>query len=240
MLYSASAAIGRADHTRDSRPLHTQLALTSETRRVPVHRFRLPVQGLAVEVVDLSYERVLHDALEDADLVVNGGFWGWVDAGRRTLIGLVSAGGRELSPLRHALDGGVLALHEGKARITASRGYRGPRGSQPVTLALQCRPRLLVDGALVNKLDTRGHAARTAVCVRDAGATLDVYATDPRTLGPTLAELGQFLLAQGCEQALNLDGGPSTAAAFREQGEVVRIGAGRELPYALRFRIARE
>jgi hypothetical protein len=209
------------------------LELPTSGRALHVHRFRLPLARLRVEVVDLEYKRLLGDALESADLVVNGGYWGWGRSGQRVLIGLVSAGGHQYAPLRRALDGGVLLLHRETASIRASRGFSGPAAPD---LAIQCRPRLLSDGALVANLDSHGRAARTAVCTRDGGRMLEVYLSDPDELGPSLYDLARWLLVQGCEHALNLDGGPSTAAAYREHGRTVRLGPGRELPYALRFR----
>jgi exopolysaccharide biosynthesis protein len=198
-----------------------------------VHRFRLPVAGLRVSVVDLGYTRPLGDVLGDADLVINGGYWGWIDERRRTLIGLLVSGGKQLSPLRETLKGGVLTLHAGRASISGSHGYTLPRGAD---LALQCRPRLIVDRGVLPGLNATTQAARTAACVRDGGATLDMYVTDPDGQGTTLDALARWLLAEGCDHALNLDGGPSTAAAFHERGEVVRLGPGERLPYALRFR----
>jgi exopolysaccharide biosynthesis protein len=59
--------------------------------------------------------------------------------------------------------------------------------------------------------------------------------SEPHDRGPTLAELGDWLAAEGCSEALNLDGGPSTAAAFRDGDRVSKIGAGVGLPYAIRF-----
>ncbi len=38
--------------------------------------------------------------------------------------------------------------------------------------------------------------------------------------GPSLYALGRFLAQRGCENALNLDGGPSTGVAYREGDEV--------------------
>lgn len=201
-----------------------------------VHRFRLPVASLRAEVVDLQYRTSLADALGDADVIINGGYWGFAHDARRVLIGLVHAGGRELSPLRRQLDGGVLVLSGGLASIQPSRGYQKPSN---LDLAVQCSPRLLAAGSVIPKLKEQGRAARTAVCVRDGGKTLDLYLTEPRDLGPSLSDLAQFLLAQGCEYALNLDGGPSTAAGYREQGQLIRVGPGRELPYALRFSYAK-
>jgi hypothetical protein len=226
------AALTAAESAHPSQ-LHSVLDMPLGAQPLRVHRFRLPLAGLHAEVVDLAYERPVVDALGNADVVVNGGYWGWTAAERRTLIGLVSANGKQWSPLRNALNGGVLVVHGGKASIAPSRGYQGPDHPD---LAIQCSPRLVAAGAVVDKLNTHSRAARTAVCVRDSGATLDIYVTDPDQLGPSLHDLAEWLLRQGCEHALNLDGGPSTAAAFHEAGHVVRIGPGVELPYALRFR----
>jgi hypothetical protein len=38
--------------------------------------------------------------------------------------------------------------------------------------------------------------------------------------GPTLALLADMLVSRGCEGALNLDGGPSTGIAWRQDGGV--------------------
>jgi len=129
-------------------------------------------------------------------------------------------------------SGTVLVLSGGLASIHPSRGYQKPTG---IDLAVQCSPRLLSARSVIPKLKEQGRAARTGACVRDDGKTLELYLTEPRDLGPSLSDFAHFLLAQGCEHALNLDGGPSTSAGYREQGQLVRIGAGRELPYALRF-----
>lgn len=223
--HARSAALSR-------QTLHTLVVVPTSYGNARLHRFRLPLAGLKVSVVDLGYERPLADALGDADLVVNGGYWGWLDERRRTLVGLLVAGGKQLSPLREGLNGGVLTLHEGRARIDASRGYVVPRNAD---LALQCRPRLIVNRGVSPGLNKSALAARTAACVRDGGSTLDLYVTDPEEQGATLDGLARWLLKEGCDNALNLDGGPSSAAAFHERGEVVKLGAGEKLPYALRF-----
>jgi hypothetical protein len=214
------------------RNLHTLLIAPEAHGSIRVHRFRLPVAGLHVGVVDLGYKTPLGDVLGDADLVINGGYWGWIDERRRTLIGLLVNGGKQLSPLREVLKGGVLTLHEGRASIRGSHGYTLPQNAD---LALQCRPRLVVDRGVWKGLNSTTHAARTAACVRDGGTTLDMYVTDPEGQGTTLEALARWLLSEGCDHALNLDGGPSTAAAFHERGQVVRLGSGERLPYALRF-----
>jgi len=183
-------------------------------------------------VVDLEYTRPLAEALGDADLVVNGGYWGFRDERTRTLVGLLFADGKELSPLREKLDGGVLTLRDGKVLVAPSRGYKVAAGTD---LALQCRPRLIVSRAVVPSLNASARSSRTAACVRHGGKTLDIYLTDPTGPGTTLEQMARWLLSEGCDYALNLDGGPSSAAAFHERGQVVRLGAGERLPYALRF-----
>jgi hypothetical protein len=196
-----------------------------------IHRFRLPLARVRVEVVDLGFTTPVASALGDGDLVVNGGFWAWHNMERR-MLGLLVSGGKSLSPLRTALDGGVLLMAAGRARIVPSRSFHE---SLAVDLAVQCKPRLVESNKVIPDLKASGHAPRTAVCVREQGNTLDVYVSEPDDLGPTLQELAVFLAADGCEHALNLDGGPSTAAAYREGGKLVRIGPGIELPYAIRF-----
>ena len=235
VMFSVTTAHG--SEADDGNPLHALLRLPLPNERgVRVHRFRLPLARASAELVDLHYELPLADALGDGDVVVNGGYWGWANEGKRRLIGLVTAAGRELSPLRAALDGGVFTLRAGKASVAPSRGYKPPDHAD---LAIQCKPRLVEARALVPSLNAHSRAARTAVCVRDGGDTLDLYLTEPDDLGPTLYDFGQWLVEQGCEDALNLDGGPSTAAGYREHGKLVRVGPGLALPYALRFKVAR-
>lgn len=228
-LWLSTPALGSASPHQ----LHTLVKLPASDGHALIHRFRLPLAGLQASVVDLGYRRPLADALGDAELVVNGGYWGWIDERRRTLLGLLVVGGKLLSPLREGLDGGVLTLHHGRARIASSRGYVVPKHAE---LALQCRPRLIVSRSVSPGLNAERRSARTAACVRDAGRTLDIYLTDPEGPGASLAELARWLLREGCDHALNLDGGPSSAAAFWERGAVVSLGKGEKLPYALQFR----
>ncbi|HKU37074.1 MAG TPA: phosphodiester glycosidase family protein, partial [Polyangiales bacterium] len=112
--------------------------------------------------------------------------------------------------MRKKLDGGTLIVQQTRARIL--RSSQLPRTPAGVELAVQCKPRLVEARKVVSGLNAQGHAARTAICLRDGGHTLDAYLSDPADRGPTLAELGDWLAAEGCDDALNLDGGPSTAA----------------------------
>ena len=138
--------------------------------------------------------------------------------------GLSLAHGREESPLRRDLSGGVLSVARGMARLHESETFSPPPGTE---FAVQCRPRLVVDGRVNIRSDDGRRADRTVLCVRDGGATLELYVarTDHPTGmgGPTLFVLATELLRRGCEQALNLDGGPSTGVAWRQSETEVRL-----------------
>lgn len=197
-----------------------------------MHRFRVRVAELRAEVFDLAFKLPVRASLGDGQLAINGGYWEW-HLGKPRAIGWVVSNGKQLSPLRKKLDGGVLMVQRGKARIERAAGLSTK--TQGVELAVQCRPRLVEANQVVPQLNTEGRAARTAVCIRDGGLTLDAYLSEPRGRSPTLAELGIWLAAEGCTDALNLDGGPSTAAVFRGVDGVSTLGPGVFLPYAIRF-----
>jgi uncharacterized protein YigE (DUF2233 family) len=108
----------------------------------------------------------------------------------------------------------VLTLDAEHAKIYATEDYV----DHTPLFAVQCRPRLVV--ASKNNIHSDGgpRAARTALCLRDGGKTLEfvVAAEGPGHPGPTLYELGNELALDGCEDALNLDGGPSTGWASHD------------------------
>lgn len=195
------------------------------------HRFRIPIASTRIAFVDLRYRTPLIDALGEHTLVINGGYWAY--AGKRRIIqGLLIVNGERIAPFVPRAGGGVLSVRAERAELSAAEEWRDDGSAR---LALQCKPRLVSRGAVVRELESRRRAARTALCIRDGGRTLDAYLTDEH-LRPTLPELAAFLLAEGCEDALNLDGGPSTAAIFRRPGEEpLTVGVGLELPYGLAF-----
>lgn len=211
---------------------HALLSASFDGKPSRVHRFRVRLGEIRTEVHDLDFTTSVIDGLDPAMLAINGGYWEW-HMGKPRQIGWVVSAETQLSPLRKKLDGGVLIVQQARARIARASGLSVK--TQGVELAVQCRPRLVEAGKVVPNLSTQGHAARTAVCTRDAGRTLDAYLSEPGDRGLTLAELGEWLAAQGCTDALNLDGGPSTAAAFRKSDGVLKIGSGVGLPYSIRF-----
>lgn len=198
-------------------------ALTEGEARV--HHFTIPLAHAKLAFVDLQYQTPLVDALGEHDLVLNGGYWGYRDQ-RRVLEGLLVVNDQRLSPPHK--HGGVLEVRDGAARVVRGEDFTL---APDTALALQCSPRLVDAGQLIPKLEAKRRAARTALCIRDR-AQLEAYLTEASI---TLPELAQFLLQQGCQEALNLDGGPSTAAVARLPDGVLTIARGEALPYGLGF-----
>jgi hypothetical protein len=193
-----------------------------EGRTYALHRFRFDLARTRIDVEDLAFQSPLRSALERrrATLAVNGGFW---DTERQPE-GLTIDGERRIGELSASIGGGLLVVDGGRARIL---DVTAP-GFEPVThadLALQCMPRLVADGAVIAR-NTRRPADRTAICLRDEGRTLDVYVArtdDPMGHGgPSLFQLATKLREEGCEDALNLDGGGSTGVAWFAPGDRVR------------------
>jgi hypothetical protein len=100
-----------------------------------------------------------------------------------------------------------------------AEGFVAPPGTD---FALQARPRLVVDGGSNIRRDDGQAAERTALCLREQGRALEVIVArgEAAWKGPALALLADMLVSRGCEGALNLDGGPSTGAAWRQGGQV--------------------
>jgi hypothetical protein len=179
--------------------------------------FRFVLGRTRVEVVDLGMSNDLGQArrASGADLAINGAFF---DPASRPE-GLVISAGKELSPLVPTLSGGVLVIAGRKGTLYESESY--VPALMPPSFAMQCRPRLVVDKKRNIHSDDGKRAARTALCLRDGGLVLDAVIARVRGVtgddgddGPTLYALAEALTRDGCEQALNLDGGPSTGMAY--------------------------
>jgi len=218
--------------TAKSNVAHELRPLETARGRGAVHRFRIPLANAKLAFVDLGYKTALINTLGSYDIVVNGGYWAYQGSARK-IQGLLVVDGKTHAPHANNLSGGILEIRAGRARLVPSDTPIKARG---VTLAIQCNPRLVVAGQVIPKLEHERRAARTALCIRDQGHTLDAYLTaeDSR---PTLQELAEFLVTESCEAALNLDGGPSTAAVARHEPKPISIGLGEALPYGLAFTV---
>lgn len=218
--------VERRSVSRVSRPASSSsAALTHYVTR----RRRFVLSSVELGIIDLHMSRALDQVMtaRHAELVVNGGFFDE----RGEPVGLVVSEGIRLSPLKPNLSGGVMAVESERATLYATEDYvdRSPR------FAVQCRPRLVVGSKNNVKSDEGPRAARTALCLRDGGATLEFVVAEegPEEPGPTLYELGAELAAGGCEEALNLDGGPSTGWASNDGPGVVFIAPRAPVRHAL-------
>jgi hypothetical protein len=175
--------------------------------------FPVRLAGARFDVIDVGMKTDLDRVLADtgASLVVNGGFF---DEAERPE-GLVVVAGETISPRSDTLGGGVIAVTGGRASLAKAEAYSLAPGTD---FAIQARPRLVVDGESVIVKDNGQIAERTALCARDGGRELEVIVArgEHPGRGPTLALLADMLVSRGCTSALNLDGGPSTGAAWRD------------------------
>lgn len=185
--------------------------------RHEVETWSFPLADHDLTIEDVGMGRGLDTLLEtrpEAALVVNGGFF---DPEGRAL-GLALSKGALLSKLARTASGGVVTFDGTRARLHETESFSMPEGTR---FAIQCRPRLVVSGVPNVKRDDGKRSERTALCLRDGGTTLDVVVVKAGTEnaaevpGPSLFALAQHLAARGCEDALNLDGGPSTGVAAR-------------------------
>jgi hypothetical protein len=185
-------------------------------------RAAFPVQDVSLTVEDLHMSRRIDLTLaqSSAEVVVNGGFFDE----KGDPIGLAVSAGKSLSKLAPQMSGGVLTIAHGTARLVASEDYAG----EPAEFAIQCRPRLVVQSRVNIRSDDGRHAARTALCIKNEGRDIEVVVAGlEERAEPTLLELAVELRDDGCEEALNLDGGPSSGWASRIEG-----GSAVDLPRA--------
>ena len=147
------------------------------------------------------------------------------------------------SRTRHG-GSGILLLRNHRCDLVDSDG---PFPSlDTLDLGLQCGPRLIEPNQEVGiHRDDGQRAARTAVCLRDQGRTMDfvlAWSADDPIRGPGLLSFARLLAgrspvgdASGCDRALNLDGGPSTGIYVRGAAEATHAPVG-PVPWTLVIR----
>ncbi len=155
-----------------------------------------------------------------ATAVVNASFFD-IDG---SPMGLLVVDGERRQKLRK-VDWGVFAVDDdGGVRIVHTDAWAGEDG---VAQAVQSGPRLVVAGEVV---DLKPQAAeRTAVC-RRADGKVDIVVT---RRAATLDAFARFLHDEGCVDALNLDGGPSTQLFLGRSGVSIDEPGGTPVPIAL-------
>ena len=161
-----------------------------------------------------------------ATAVFNGPFFD-VDG---SPMGLLIVAGEQRVPLR-PVDWGVFSLGDAGPAIVHTNEWKPPRG---VTAAFQVGPRLVVDG---KALDLKPQSARrTALCVQEGGR-IEVLVSARAIWAQDLAN---FFAAEGCVDALNLDGGTSTQLYLRRAGIVIDEPGGVPVPVAIGLFVADE
>jgi len=141
----------------------------------------------------------------------NGGFF---DENHRAL-GLQVSGGKRLTPFRRT-DGGVFVVDEAGARVIHSLKFDPSREAR---FAIQCMPRLVVDGKPLRLKPQSAH--RTAIGVDRTGRVILVVTSGQPFRADHFARL---LASDGkdggleCREALNLDGGGSSQMFLRAGG----------------------
>lgn len=207
-------------------------------RAFRLHEFRVTLAEAELRVVDVRMARALDRVLErlGAALVVNGGYYGL----RGEPEGLAITEGRVVSQFLARLGGGVIAARDGRARLLDAERDPVPCEGE-AEFAVQCKPRLVVDGRPNVRSDDGRRADRTALCLRAGGTVLDVVVARSDDAdgggGPTLYRFARLLAERGCEDALNLDGGPSTGVAWREARGIRFLAPRSPVRHALAVRL---
>lgn len=204
-------------------------ALAGDGTTFQGHAFRIDLEHAGLRVLPAGGPTVRREvsvitrALPQA-VAVNGSFFDEKDRA----MGLVVDQGRVISK-RRLKSWGALIVEGREARIV--------KGSQldverPPGLVVQGMPRLVVDGR-VPKLKPQA-ARRTAVCAEGRFVTLVMVTSsvDATSFARFLAR-PQKEGGLGCENALNLDGGPSTQMSARLVELSVEVPGGWGVPNAI-------
>jgi uncharacterized protein YigE (DUF2233 family) len=208
--------------------------IVEDARRYRVKTWSFEMDRHELRIEDVAMSTALDAILErtGAELVVNGGFF---DPTGKPL-GLTMSDGAAITRLAKAMSGGVVTWDGDHARLWETESFTLPEGTR---FAMQCKPRLVVNGVANVRRDDGQRSERTALCLRNGGKTVDVVIVRDETFeatGPSLFALGRFLARSGCEGALNLDGGPSTGVAWREAGAVHQIAPKKGIAQAIVFK----
>ena len=181
-----------------SEDLHTRFKLFSV--RADLERFRLRV--IALEKGKLLTAKEMAVSTK-ALCAVNGGFF----LQNRTPLGLIISGGIEKNPLRKA-NWGIFFIKDNVPRIIHTRDYKGCAG---ITQAIQCGPRLVVEGRALSL--KKQIAKRSAIGIDREGKVLLFCSGGSYIEANDFAKILSLPPEQkgfGLVHAMNLDGGPSS------------------------------
>lgn len=209
----------------------TKAAVTvrGEPFHVRLFAFDLARSDLAVE--DMGMRAALPGLVGDPSVLfaLNGGFFEPSGHPR----GLVEVRGKRLSDFDLTLSGGVLAVDGDVGALLETESYDA---SSRHGFAVQCRPRLVVGGEVHIRSDDGQRAERTVVCLRKKGREIVFGLMTSEGGGPSLLAAAGLLVAAGCSEALNLDGGPSSAIVWRDGSTIRSEGPRGPLRHAILVR----
>jgi hypothetical protein len=202
-----------------------------ETFRVFGESFLL--SSVELSIVDMHMGRSLGPVLEQAAgvLAINGGFFDPKGAP----LGLAVSRGTKLSSYSSRMSGGVLTIDAGVGRLWETETFDASVAHE---FAVQCKPRLVVDSKVNIRSDDGKRSERTTLCLKKSGRELQIHVIENDDGGPSLLATAEYLKEQGCEDALNLDGGPSTGMARKVGARVESNGPRGPIRHALVVRQA--
>jgi uncharacterized protein YigE (DUF2233 family) len=162
---------------------------------------------------------------------INGGFWGMMQSAN----GMTAGGGRRWPDGEDDDEVGFFAVtRSGRAWVSPPEVRDDEVDASRVAEAVSGRPQLVREGVLDQAaLDEFPYSnvrhPRSAVGATRDGKTVILVVVDGRqgfSRGMTLYELARFMLELGAHNALNLDGGGSSAMYVANAGGVVNAPSG--------------
>ncbi len=162
-----------------------------------------------------------------AVMMINGGYF---DESNRTTALLISDGVR--SGASYSGYGGILTMAAGGAVSLRSLRDHPYSSSEKPRQAIESFPMLVIDGAATGLPNENGAETRRSIVAVDASSRLLFLTVEG---GWTLTQTGQWLASSdlGIRQALNLDGGGSTAMVVGGGADRTVVAAYTALPIVI-------
>ena len=192
--------------------------LTISAVRAPAHRVHV-ASGSILRAPDWASKN-------GAVAVINGGYF---DDKTRPL-GLRIADGKRTNAIYGRANWGVFTIRDDKAAITHTRDYKG---SPTTEQALQCGPRLVVDG---QPTDLKEQWARRSGIGIDAQGRVIVAVSDGAMSFDDWAKLWADAAGLNCRNALNLDGGGSTQMTVASKSNPIEVRGAWPVPDVIAIR----
>ena len=155
--------------------------------------------------------------------VINGGYFD----DKTQAIGLRVADGKRTQNFYSKANWGVFTVRDGKATITHTRDYKGSPSTQQ---AMQCGPRLVVNGKVT---DLKPQSARRSGIGVDASGEVVLAVCDGALSFQEWATLWADPQGLNCRNALNLDGGGSTQMTVVSPSHPVKVRGAWPVPDAI-------